>query len=146
MNDQIVSFKVAELAKRLGFGHLDYTENIYFYHTGVYAPNCAHHEIDSERNFYKKDMQWTSYKIEEDHHYFEAPTQTMLGDWLRAKGYFTRMYFPAFTDKGVYYGYQYNFLHCANEEWIDDKGIYDTWEEAKEDSLLYGLVWLKSNQ
>ena len=86
MKKQLISFETAKLAKELGFPILDELESRYFYNISKYAPRSPHHEVDTEKNLYRKDITCSVFDIDEEIKYhYEAPTQSLLQKWLREK-------------------------------------------------------------
>jgi len=131
MDNQLITFEAAILAKEKGFDGLCYDA---YNSKGMLNSNGWCEYIDdadtefpiSSKNLKDLDML--------------APTQSHLQKWLREKhDIFVRVYFSAFSSERIFYGFEYNFTWCANEEWTKDEGIYDTYEEALEAGLINAL-------
>lgn len=127
MQDQLIEFNTAKLAKEKGLCH--YFEKIKGteYISAFYSENGIDYE---ELEFQQKDC-----TIED--RYFR-PTQSLLQRWLREvhKIYVTLQHW-----NGVPHTYKYIVNYC-NEDKLNQtifSNHYDTYEEALEQGLLEGL-------
>lgn len=120
MEDQIVSFETAKLAKKKGF---NYAECFYWYRT--YSDYCFDDNIRS--------LEIGKHSIQTKNYYL-APTQSLLQKWLREKHsiHVNCMYLNRKNINGFFYGI-IEFPEAENNI------IYQSYEEALEKGLEESL-------
>lgn len=117
IHDEIVGYDVAKLAKEKGFD----------------VPTFGYYRIDT-KDWYRTDVydDWNDSTIR-----YSAPTQSLLQRWLREeKG------IHIIIDGGFQWGVedlQRHFMDRDIQVEIGAFGLFDTYEEALHDALLYAL-------
>lgn len=132
MEDRIVSFKTAKLAKDAGFDW----ETLFHYHIPIYRP--INKDDDSpEVAINSGNLNWNATKIScESFQCYSAPTQNQLSKWLREVKRILLQVTPIDSWN--------NWTVCAYNE--DMRGLFDMESsyvefETYEDALEFGLMY-----
>lgn len=117
MEEQLISFEIAKLAKEKGFDTIQ---------TNCYDPKGTKEYIYNWRIENKVSTDQRMKRL------IPAPTQSLLQKWLREEHDTHILPIRIETNVGIKYSYTMNFKVDFDEE-------YDTYEEALEEGLLAGL-------
>ena len=138
MEDQLITFETAELAKVNGFDEL--TPNLYVVDTDVRTAKANNNGRTNSNYIERKD-----YKV------YSRPTQSLLQKWLRETHNIDVVITPERYTDGVNYLVQAQKWdlttdHASNPNfvikgsyWFNDNGEYPTYETALEKGLIEAL-------
>jgi len=138
MEEQLISFETAKLAKEKGFDELCIT------YYKIENKKCYHHIRRAgyhKGKFYKlrnSNMSLTKNK----HDRFSAPTQSLLQKWLR-ESHNINIFISGFGISHYSVTYQYSILKTPMSGVLDHDNIYTTYEEALEAALQKALELIK---
>ena len=121
MNEQLISFETAKLAKEKGFGGKELTTLNWYFRGGVLGNIPCNNKAD----FCKEDE-------------FSAPTQSLLQKWLREKHHLIIIVAYQYEYDSTSYSY---WIYKENNslpinQWVND---LNTYEEALEMGLQEAL-------
>jgi hypothetical protein len=122
MKDELVSFEVAELAKKKGFDGL--VRDAYYYNS-------------PELSKLMREECWDGYPVNsEDEAYLAAPTQSLLQRWLRERFFIDIFLYK--SSNNYYYKIEYNkgFIKTSDTS-------FGTYEQALEEGLKSALQLIK---
>lgn len=142
MQEQIIVFDTAKLAKEKGFRNVDFTMHFYTKHNSKMFGVDEHGRAYTIKNIYKKLYTCGEHTTLNTKNVIEAPTQSLLQKWLRevhgivvTVSHWTKQPVNSEIWKNCF---DYNFQD-------DDHGTtpHKTYEEALEEGLKAGLKLIK---
>ena len=145
MKDEIVSFDVAVLAKKVGFD----IETLYFYT----KPNSKMFGIDEKgrsysiKNISKKLYNCGDYATLNEKNVYYAPTQSLLQRYLREVHNCHIYVEPWWDTEDTDIEDKPEYVAWVVYKHLDEDELpvyYNTYEEALETGLLEALEWIKS--
>jgi len=140
MEEQLISFKTAKLAKEKGFNEL--TDLIYLHHPNTYRgiKGTDSWKLAYDLVEFKYRNKYNGHSYNEDEQY-SAPTQSLLQQWLREK-YHLDVYVAS---NGLYcYFPMIQLLEIDGTQMKSPKvKIYKKWEDALETGLQEALKLIK---
>ena len=152
MKEQVISFKLAKLAKEKGFinslanGFYDNTgkiEKLNYYETSE--------DLTSYMKFYDKENKvLSSYHIDKavryEDNYYLISTQSLLQKWLREVHDIVVYVTPFVHDTTEETDGTYSYFVYQKDKWIKDGVDFDLFEEALEKGLLKALKLIKDEK
>lgn len=132
MEEQLISFETAKLAKEKGFLDKTFEGEIRISQQNIYSPDGNLHSLE-------KALWSSAFKLKDC---FNTPTQSLLQKWLREKYNIHLLIEPYYDEQRVLvYGFDL-ITEKSEEETILERG-FKTYEEALEIGLQEALKLIK---